>query len=338
MPITALPPIASREETGCLGLRHLKRFWSLQMAGNQGSDPGSEWVAANTLLAGLQLGLRETLHFLFRNRPSFDEFEHWILEKNGGALDPALVERLNVALSEAGVLGQPADPLAEPVLSAADLEFWNQNGYVVIRDAVTSENCEAAARAICEFIGAKLDQPATWYPESMTPTIWVPLLHHPALVANRNSPRIRRAFAQIWNREDLWVNTDQSGFNPPETPVWRFPGPHLHFDVSLARPIPFGVQGILYLNDTPAEQGAFTCVTGFHRHIEEWLEKLPKGVDPRKVDFSPYAVPVAGRAGDFVIWHSSLPHGSSPNRGKQPRIVQYLMYRPSHWGYNPTWL
>jgi len=338
MPITAPPPIAANEETGRLGVRHLKRFWSLKLADVDGPEPSYEWVAANTLLAGLQLGLQETLHFLFRNRPTFDEFEAWILEKNVGPLDPELVTRLNLAVSEAGIQGQPADPHAEPILSAEDLAFWNQHGFVVVRNAVPPENCEAASKAICDFIGVKRDDPATWYPESMTPTIWVPLLHHPALLANRNSTRIRRAFAQIWNREDVWVTADQSGFNPPETPAWKFPGPHLHFDVSLARPVPFGVQGILYLNDTPAEQGAFTCVPGFHRHIEEWLEKMPPGVEARKVDLSAYAHPVAGQAGDLVIWHQALPHGSSPNRGTQPRIVQYMMYRPSYWGYNATWL
>jgi hypothetical protein len=59
----------------------------------------------------------------------------------------------------------------------------------------------------------------------------------------------------------------------------------LHWDVSLARPIPFGLQGILYLADTAANQGAFTCVPGFHRKIDSWLENLPAGSDPRAEEF-----------------------------------------------------
>jgi Phytanoyl-CoA dioxygenase (PhyH) len=292
------PSIAATEEIGRLGIRQVKRFWSLQLAGDPGSPDGSDWVLNNTLLAGLQLGLQETIHYILKNRPAFEEFENSILEANGGSLDPALVARLNSALSEEGVQGQPADPHADPVLSAADLEFWNKNGYVVIHDAVPPENCTAAA--ICDFLGAKLDDPSTWYGLIETYSAWVPLMRHPALAANRQSPRIRRAFAQIWNREDLWVNTDQSGFNPPETDRWKFPNPRLHLDVSLARPIPFGVQGILYLNDTPAEQGAFTCVPGFHHHLETWLETMPKNAEPRSADFSAHAVPIAGRAGDFI--------------------------------------
>jgi ectoine hydroxylase-related dioxygenase (phytanoyl-CoA dioxygenase family) len=119
------------------------------------------------------------------------------------------------------------------------------------------------------------------------------------------------------------MNVDQAGFNPPERPGWKFPGPHLHWDVSLAQPVPFGVQGILYLTDTPADQGAFTCVPGFHLRIEHWLLGLEHGTDPRSVDHSSEAVPVSGDAGDLVIWHQALPHGSSPNRGTLPHRAVY---------------
>jgi hypothetical protein len=313
-----------------LPIRHLKRFWSREDA---------DWVADNTLLSGLRVGLRETYDYLFQEKPSLEAFESWILEKNGGSIDANRIDCLNAALSEAGVSGQPADAGAEPALTAADLAFWDQNGYVVLHDAVPPENCAAAVRAICEFLDVRLDQPDTWYKGPQGNSIWIPLLHHAALWANRDAPRIHRAFAQIWGREDLWMTVDQAGFNPPERPGWRFPGPHLHWDVSLAPPIPFGVQGILYLADTAPDQGAFTCVPGFHRKLESWLQSLPPAEDPRAQNLSLLgcAVPIAGRAGDLVIWHNALPHGSSPNRAALPRLAQYMAKRPSRWEYNPTW-
>jgi hypothetical protein len=327
--------MAPVETTGSLGIRHLRRFWSNSLAGDSQYNP--DWVADNTLLCGLRIGLRETFDYLFQRRPSLAEFESWILEKNGGFISPARIEKLNACLSDAGIPGRPADPNAEPVLSAADLEFWDRNGYVILHDAVPPENCEAAVAAICEFLGVRLDHPETWYGGPQGHSIWIPLLHHAALWANRDSPRIHRAFAQIWGREDLWSSVDQAGFNPPERSGWKFPGPHLHWDVSLAQPIPFGVQGILYLKDTAADQGAFTCVPGFHRRIQSWLESLPQGADPRKEDLSSLAVPIAGRAGDLVIWRHELPHGSSPNRASRPRVVQYIRRYPSYWEYNPVW-
>jgi len=334
--------IARSEETGKIGVRHLKRFWSRILANARrpmpGSQQGADWSADNTLLSGLRIGLRETYDYLYQRSPSLEEFELWILEKNGGSIDAGRIERLNAGLSKAGVLGQPADVNAGPVLTAGDLAFWDQNGYVLLHDAVPPENCQAAVKAICEFLGADLDRPDTWYQGPQGHSIWVPLLHHPAIWANRDSPRIHRAFAQIWGREDLWVTVDQAGFNPPERPGWVFPGPHLHWDVSLAQPIPFGVQGILYLADTAANQGAFTCVPGFHRNIESWLGSLPPRADPRAQDLSPLAVPIAGRAGDLVIWHQALPHGSSRNRSALPRIAQYIKMLPSYWEHNPVWL
>jgi hypothetical protein len=315
-------------------LEHLKRFWSEKLAGSQ---QNVSWVADNTLLSGLRVGLREAYDYLYRNRPSFAEFEAWILEKNGGAIDAGVINRLNTALSEAGVSGEPADPNAEPALTAADIEFWEENGFVVLHDAVPPENCRAAVRAICEFLDVDPDRPETWYGGPQGNSIWIPLLHHPALWANREAPRVRRAFAQLWGREDIWINVDRTGFNPPEQAGWTFPGPHLHWDVSLAQPIPFGVQGILYLTDTAANQGAFTCVHGFHRSIESWLHSLPEGADPRAQDLSACSIPIAGRAGDLVIWHQALPHGGSPNRAAQPRFAQYMVGRPSCWDYNPVW-
>ena len=318
------------EELGGLGILHLKRFWSRHTGGSEKGADAAEWVADNTLLSGLRLGLRETFQYLFVNQPTLEQFEAWILEKNGGSLDPVRMRRLNAALN-----GDAAEwDAAKPVLTAEDLEFWDQNGYVVLHDAVSPEQCAAAAQAIYDFLGMDPVQPDTWYGFD----IWVPLLHHAALWANRESPRIRSAFAQLWGRSDLWVTVDQCGMNPPERPGWSFSGQGLHFDVSLELPVPFGVQGILYLTDTAANQGAFRCVPGFHRRIETWLKSLAPDADPRREDLEKFcAVPISGRAGDLIIWHQALPHASSPNRGSVPRVVQYIRMMPSQWEYNPRW-
>jgi ectoine hydroxylase-related dioxygenase (phytanoyl-CoA dioxygenase family) len=207
--------------------------------------------------------------------------------------------------------------------------FWDEHGYVVVHDAVTAAQCAAAADAICEYRGADLRDPNTWYARRDGHSIWVSLLHHPALWANRQSTRIRGAFAQLWGRRDLWVTVDQAGFNPPERADWAFPGPHLHWDTELVPPVSFNVHGILYLTDTAANQGAFTCVPGFHRKIDAWLADLPADADPQRQDLAALGpVPIAGRAGDLIVWRSALPHGASPNRSDRPRIVQYIQMQP----------
>ena len=102
-------------------------------------------------------------------------------------------------------------------------------------------------------------------------------------------------------------------------------------------PVRLKVQGVLYLADTPGNQGAFTCIPGFHRKLEAWLKSLPDDTNPREVvrEYQAEALPVAGRAGDLVIWHSALPHGSSPNSAERPRMAQYITMSPAPANGNP---
>ena len=167
----------------------------------------------------------------------------------------------------------------------------------------------------------------------------VQLFNHPALERNRHAYKIRKAFEELLNRTDLWVNTDRAGFNPPETPAHPFQGPRLHWDVSVKLPIPFGLQGILYLADTAENQGAFTLVPGFQNKIDAWINSLLPGTNPRTQDM--YALgpkPIAANAGDFILWHHALPHGSSPNTATKPRFVQYIKYLPAEKVEEVEWI
>src|SRR5215472_18336502 len=95
------------EDLGSLGIRRVKRFWARsleQRKGGPAANSGADWVADNTLLSGLRLGLRETFLYLFQNTPTLPQFEAWILKKNGGAIDQHRIQHLNAALAgEAGV-------------------------------------------------------------------------------------------------------------------------------------------------------------------------------------------------------------------------------------------
>ena len=258
---------------GDVTVPHLHRLWSRTCGNKPGKQSGDPVEAAADKIAiyGLGLGLYETLQFLHGKRPGFDAFQDWILARNGGAVEPARIAWVNDRIrrladeSRAGIV-EPVP--VEPALSADDLAFWDENGYVVLREAVSREAALAAERAVWDFTGARPEDPDTWYGNADGHTIMVPLVHHPAFDANRQSPRIRAAYAQLLGTDDLVVTVDRGGFNPPERPNWPFPGPRLHWDTSLAQPIPLSIQGILYLADTSAHQGAFCCVPGFHRRIE----------------------------------------------------------------------
>jgi hypothetical protein len=328
------------EVTLRLNIPYLYTYWLRAMEPTtKFRDEAREWDKENTLLSGLRLNLLEAHRFLYQpDRPSFEAFEEWVLAINGGAIDEPSLTRLRDALDGKPV-GSPAGNLdAVAGLTAGELAFWEEHGYVVLHDAVPPESRDAAAAAIYEFLDVDPANPETWYTEKAGKSIWVPLTHHPAFWANRHAPRLVKAFAQLWGREDLWPTVDQGGFNPPERPGWPFPGPHAHWDMTLLPPHVFGLQGILYLTDTEANQGAFTCIPGFHRKLESWLKALPPNVDPRHAILQePGLTPVAAKAGDLVIWHHALPHGSSPNFNIRPRVAQYLFHRPTRWPYTPEW-
>lgn len=344
-PLPADPPLAVTTDVGMLGICQLKRYWSRVKSAMQGRPvPVSKQERHRDYLVihATGLGLEQTANYLARHAPEFAEFERWIIETTGG-IEPARVARINAAVTGAAYpedIGRwlAAIEASEPVLSADDLGFWDEHGYVVLHDAVPAASREATAQALWDHLGARLDDPESWY-RQRNQGIMVQYFQHPAFEANRRSPRIHKAFAQLWDTADLWATTDRVGFNVPERAGWPFPGPDLHWDVSLKTPIPLGTQGILYLTDTPPEQGALTLVPGFHRRADTWLAGLPRGADPRRQDLHALgSQPIGGRAGDLVIWHQALPHGSRPNRGTQPRMVQYIAMFPTRVEEQDEWI
>jgi len=327
-------------DPGILGVLRLRETWSSARHGRRRHDPAA-FHLDRLVLHALGVGLEQAMQYVGHTGPTFEEFERWIIA-TAGALTAVQVARINAAETGGGYPEEISRHLAEiattaPVLSAEDLAFWDEHGYVVVPDAVTPDTREAAVSAILTHLGATADDPESWYRRRAN-GIMVQYFQHPAFTAVRNSRRIHKAFAQLWNTA-VWVSTDRVGFNVPERPGWQFPGPDLHWDRSIAPPVPFSLGGILYLTDTAAEQGAFTCVPGFHRRLEAWLAGLPAGADPRAQDLHALGSrPIPGSAGDLIIWHDALPHGSRPNRARRPRIVQYVTMYPARVEHQATWL
>ena len=331
--------------TSDLGVLHVSRLWSRCLRDRHGLSNGeplkNEWALDNVIYHGLNLPIEETIQYLYQTAPTLAEFENWILARNGGAINENVRGRINAAISGLisgeNIAGSGIEPVPT-VLSQNENEFWNENGYIVVSEVYSKGEIDEAANAVWEHLEMDPLSPESWYRRPSDHGIMVQLFDHPALDALRRSPKLKSIFAQIWGTSDLLISTDRVSFNPPERPGHTFPGPHLHWDVSLELPIPFGVQGLIYLTDTEPEQGAFTCVPGFQKEIENWLTRLPHGVDPRDIARDELkAVPIAGKAGDVVIWHQALPHGSRPNRCSNPRIVQYVTMFPAHAEHAEKW-
>ncbi len=334
-----LPPST---DDGVLGICHLRRFWARTQAQRQGVPTPGEDPLDRLLVHALGLGWEPTLQFLFGHGPDVAGLLAWI-RTEAGEPDEETVARFN---AEVRGLSPPESVQArlrsieamEPVLDAGDLARWEAEGIVILREAAPADAIQAAEEALWKHLGAQPEDRDSWY-RAPTQGIMVQLFRHPALARIHRSRRIHKAFAQLWKTPDLWMTTDRCGFNVPVREGHPFRGPDLHWDVSLHLPIPFGTQGILYLTDTPAEQGALTVVPGFQHRLPGWLASLPAGTDPRGQDLHALgSKPIPGRAGDLIIWHQALPHGSRPNLEARPRLVHYLDMRPFRIVAADTWL
>lgn len=339
--------LADKFETGALGVVWLKRLWSYWRNGasDQNAEPAETWRASHVIMSALGLGQEPTLSYMFLTRPSFEEFENWIIANNGAPFDPRQIARVNAALTGAPPPAEAARWLAEleaapPVLDAEDLDHWDRHGWVLLKNAITTQAAENSAQVVWQAQGMNPDQPQDWGrfgPRQQC--VFVQMFRHPVLDANRRSARIHKAYAQLWGHGDLWASTDRIGFNAPISKSFPFPGPGIHWDVSLIQPIPLGIQGLIYLTDTQADQGAFALVPGMHRSIASWLDSVPAGISPRDHAAKTLTMtPIAGKAGDMVLWHHALAHGPTPNTAQQPRLVQYLTMFPADFGYIPEWL
>jgi hypothetical protein len=229
------------------------------------------------------------------------------------------------------------------VLSKVDWAFWEENGYVIIPNAVPQENLDRMVEAIWWFLDMDPEDSETWYKHKpftrdnrcspISAGGMVEMYQHQAIWDNRQHPRVYQAFAEIWGEEKLWVSLDRANMKPPareDKPDWNNRG-MIHWDLDTSQqPIQFGVQGVLYLTDTAEDQGGFQCVPGFNNTFEEWVKTQPEDRNPHHPDLTGLDVrSIPGKAGDLLIWHRLLAHGNGHNTSDKPRLAQYITMSPA---------
>jgi ectoine hydroxylase-related dioxygenase (phytanoyl-CoA dioxygenase family) len=300
----------------------IENFWKRNLNPTQMNvtDQATSWTQEIALLYKLGISMEEVIRYLHHEKPTLSVFTKWVNSR-----------AVKMIHQETGI---------HDVLSQADLMFWQQNGYVVLRNAITQEDCEASQKAIWEFLEMSPTDKKSWYKQHEEQRgLMVNFSNHPALNKNRESIKIQKAYEQLYQTNKIYKTIDKVSFNPPITREYSFLGSGLHWDVSLRLPIPFRLQGLLYLSDCDENDGAFHCVPGFHNKIETWMHSLSPEEDPREVALKALIPkPVIGKAGDFVIWHQALPHCATPNHGKFPRMVQYLSYFPEQYEEEEEWI
>lgn len=299
----------------------LEQLWKRTVDPQNADLSKTNWNNEIKTLYQLGIGMEDTLQFLYFEKPDYESFKNWI---NSRKRDIAL---------------EPED-LTDDVLSEQDLEFWNQNGYVVVKNAISKKDCEDTQKAIWEYLKMDPNNKESWYDSHEDlKGLMLNFSDHETLNRNRFSPRVKKAYEQLYKTTKIYKTIDKVSFNPPETENFNFLGSPLHWDMSLKKPLSFGLQGLLYLTDCGPDDGAFHCVPGFHNQIDQWLDELEPHEKPREKALQTLqAKPIIGEAGDFIIWHQALPHCATPNKGKKPRMVQYLTYLPDDYNASGEWI
>jgi hypothetical protein len=219
------------------------------------------------------------------------------------------------------------------VFTPEDHRFFADQGYVIARNVVPKEDCDAVIDALWEFLGLNRSDPDDWYRLPLKPGGMIEMYQHQAEWNNRQNPRLYEAFCEIRSADKLCVSIDRVGMKLPYNPAhpdYDHKG-FIHWDVDTANlPVPFGVQGVLCLTDTTADMGGFQCIPGFHKNLEEWIATQPADRNTRQPDMTGLtAVPIPAQAGDLIIWNSRLAHGNGRNLSERPRYSQYISMFPA---------
>lgn len=224
------------------------------------------------------------------------------------------------------------------VLSEADWKFWVENGYVVVKNAVPTEQAAKLAQTLWEFEGKDPQDPETWYTSPLSEmkmkelvnTGMVEMYNHQYMWDNRQSQRVYDAFTDIWGTDQLWVTIDRANLNFPIRPGHEYKG-FIHWDYD-PETKPQNVQGVLALADqTDENMGGFQCIPELYRTYDTWKLTQPEDRDHFKPDVTGFElVKVKMNAGDLLIFNSLQPHGIRVNNsGDKVRIAQYISMMPA---------
>ena len=226
------------------------------------------------------------------------------------------------------------------VLTIEQWNFWIENGYVVIKNAVSRKKALKTANFIWEFDDKNPNDQSTWYSKAraememkeLAGTGMVEVYNNQFLWDNRQTQKVYDSFADIWGIEKLWTTIDRANLNFPIRPNFEYKG-FIHWDYDPDTK-PQNVQGVLALSDqSDQNMGGFQCIPWLYRNYDSW--KLTQPIDrdkfkPNIEGLEDNLVKVSLEAGDLLIFNSTLPHGIRPNNSKDKvRIAQYISMMPA---------
>lgn len=228
-----------------------------------------------------------------------------------------------------------------PAGSAESVAHLESQGFVVIADALSSDETIQALDLTWDYLeglGTGIDRhdPATWHDDRWPVAVHGGIIpsqgigHSAAQWFIRAVPDVKRAFAAVWDDDDLLVSFDGMALWRPTAvnPEWQTNrgGSWLHIDQHpIGRPGFHCVQGLVSLLPSSPATGGNVIIPGSHKLFESipdlYTERLGRidsdidhfrfPVDDPRLALTPPIMPHI-EAGDLLLWDSRTVHCSSP--------------------------
>jgi hypothetical protein len=140
-------PLISSDTAGPLGAIHLPRLWAKLTLGNAGMlADGYDFCGAGfdqMTLSGLGLDKQRVLDYVRDKRPTYMEFEEFVVAENGGAIPKDKVEKHNAAIRGYN----HADDLASNMRNASGVKNDKIKDAVTLNTVEDLDELHAAAKA-----------------------------------------------------------------------------------------------------------------------------------------------------------------------------------------------
>jgi hypothetical protein len=240
-----------------------------------------------------------------------------------------------------------------PAGSKEGMDYLEEHGYVVIANALSTDESRHALDLTWDYLeqlgtGIDRDDVETWDDERWPTSVHGGILpghgigHSAAQWFIRGVPNVKKAFAAIWDTDDLLVSFDGMAIWRPWAirPEWRTNrgGSWLHIDQHpITRPGLQCVQGLVNLIATTPATGGNVLIPGSHKKFHTIPDVYPERLGRVPVEVDHFRFPsddpmLAGQqpimchleAGDLLLWDSRTIHCSSASI-ETPQAAPELM-------------
>jgi ectoine hydroxylase-related dioxygenase (phytanoyl-CoA dioxygenase family) len=224
--------------------------------------------------------------------------------------------------------------------SDASIEYLDEYGYVVIKNALTESEAAKTLDLLWDYLeelntGIDRNDPSTWEDDRWPTCAHGGILpsygigHSESQWYLRGIPNVKKAFAKIWESDDLLTSFDGVSLWRPWNinPNWKTESGQSWFHIDqhpISKPGKQCVQGLVNLLPTYKEIGGNVVIPGSHKFFKdipdeyhERLSKLPLEIDHFRFPnddpklSSDTAVMCHMEPGDMLLWDSRTVHCSS---------------------------